>query len=99
MWGCHSERSEESLNRLVQQYGRARSEMFRFAQHDTEKRQLIRVIREARGCNKVLCLFPLDVLVYLFFKNLEGQRAVFEDGIVKLALIEFFSQFFLRTRA
>jgi hypothetical protein len=40
--------SEESLTRLFQR-GAQDPEMFRFSQHENEKQQLIRVIREIRG--------------------------------------------------
>ena len=44
--------------------------MFHFAQHDNEKYWLSRVIRAIRGT--VLSLLVLNVLVHLFFENLEG---------------------------
>src|SRR6266480_2639235 len=42
-----------------------------------------------------LSFLALNVIVYLLFENLEGQRAIFENGIVELALVKFFSQFVL----
>jgi hypothetical protein len=41
--------------------------------------------------------FSLNVFVHLIFENLERQRAVLQNGLVKLALIKFVSQLFLRT--
>ena len=37
-------------------------------------------------------LLPLDLLVHLFFQNLERQRAILEDRVMKLASIELLSQ-------
>ena len=53
-------------------------------QHATERRGYI------------LRFLLLNVIVHLFFENLQRQRAILEHRVVKLALIEFVAELLLR---